>query len=267
VRRVVDALGDLPHILFEISNECANTAEAWAWQYRMLEVAKRHLASRGFPRPVGITASAGWLGDRDLIAPRLASSAADWTSPDGEPYKTNPPPADGAKVSIVDSDHVWGLGGQSVDWCWQVFTRGHNLLSMDSLKTPDVAGRSFSNDTTPEQAAGEDAAREGIRQTRMAAEMVDLRGVRARGDLSSTGFAIADPVDGDFVVYAPKGGAFTLDLSGARGKRLAARWVDTGAGTVSEGGVVEGGSASQSFAAPAGRAAALVLRPADRPRR
>ena len=264
VRRVVDALGDLPHILFEISNECANTAEAWAWQYRMLDVAKRHQASRGFKHPVGITASAGWLGDRDLIAGRLADSAADWTSPDGEPYKVDPPPADGAKVSIVDSDHVWGLGGQSVDWCWKVFTRGHNLLSMDSLKTPDIAGRAVSTDTTPEQAAGEDAAREGIRQTRMAAEMIDLRGVRSRGDLCSTGFALADPADGDFVVYAPKGGPFTLDLSGAAGKRLAVRWVDTEAGTVAEGGAVEGGNAAHGFSAPAGRATALVLWPAGR---
>jgi hypothetical protein len=264
VRRVVDALADLPHVLFEISNESANTEETWDWQDRMLDVAKRHLASRGLARPVGLTASAGWLGGRDRIAVRLAGSAADWVSPDGDRYKTDPPPADGAKVSIVDSDHVWGLGGQSVDWCWQCFTRGHNLWSMDSLKTPDIAGRPASTNTSAEQAAAEDAAREGIRQTRTAAEMVDLRGARARGDLCSTGFALADPADGDFVAYAPKGGAFVLDLSGARGKRLAARWVDTGAGAVSEAGVVEGGNASQGFAAPAGRATALVLRPVDR---
>lgn len=264
VRRVVDALGDLPHLLFEVSNESANDEGTWDWQDRMLDTAKRRLAERGWGRPVGLTAAAGWLGGRDRIAARLAGSAADWVSPDGDRYKTDPPPADGAKVSIVDSDHVWGLGGQSVDWCWQVFTRGHNLWSMDSLKNPGIAGSPPSTNTSPEQAAAEDAAREGIRQTRMASEMVDLRGARSRGALCSTGFLLADPADGDFVAYAPAGGAFTLDLSGAAGKRLAAWWVDTGAGTVSEAGAVEGGNAAQGFSTPGGRPAALVLRPADR---
>lgn len=264
IRRMVDTLGDLPHILFEVSNESANTDDAWAWQNHVVSVVKRHQALRGRRHPVGLTASAGWLGDRDRINARLAASDADWTSPDGQHYKTDPPAATGAKVSIVDSDHIWGTGGQSVDWVWQTFTRGHNVLSMDWLKTPNIAGRSAQQDITPEQAAAEDAAREGIRQTRMVAEMVDLRGVRSRGDLSSTGFALADPADGDFVVYAPVGGGFALDLSGAAGKRLAVRWVDVAVGTVAEGGTVEGGNAAQGFAAPAGRPAALVLRPRER---
>ena len=265
-RRVVDALDDLPNVLFEISNETANTDEAWAWQNHMLGVVKRHDALRGFRHPVGMTAAA-WMDDRAGIDARLARSAADWTSPGGQNYEDDPPAATGAKVSVLDTDHIWGIGGQSVDWVWRAFTRGHNILSMDSLRTPDLAGRSvrYDADTTREQIAAEDAAREGIRQTRMVAEMLDLRGVRSRGDLSSTGYALADPADGDCVVYAPKGGAFTLDLSGSAGKRLVARWVDVQAGTVAEGGAVEGGNAAQRFAAPTGgKPAALVLRPADR---
>ena len=263
VRAVLDALNDLPNVLFEISNEAANTDEAWAWQNHMLGVAKRHDGVRGLRHPVGLTAAAAWMGDRAGIDARLAGSAADWTSPDGLRHEADPPPATGAKVSIVDTDHIWGIGGQSLDWVWRTFTRGHNILSMDSLRTPDLAGRSVRYDTTPEQAAAEDAAREGIRQTRAVAAMLDLRGMRSRGELSSTGFALADPADGDFVVYAPEGGGFTLDLSGTAGKRLAVGWVDAEAGTVAEGGAVEGGNASQSFAAPAGRATALVLRPSE----
>jgi hypothetical protein len=265
VRRVVDALDDLPNVLFEVSNETANTDEAWAWQNHMLGVVKRHDASRGLVHPAGLTSSA-WGDDRAGIDARLARSDADWTSPGGQNHEDDPPAATGAKVSVLDTDHIWGIGGQSVDWVWKAFTRGHNLLSMDSLRTPDLAGRSvrYDADTTPEQIAAEDAAREGIRQTRMAAEMLDLRGVRSRGDLCSTGYALADPADGDFVAYAPEGGGFALDLSGAAGKRLAVRWVDVGAGTVAEGGAVEGGNAAQRFAAPAGKGAALVLRPAER---
>lgn len=267
-RRVVDALDDLPNVLFEINNETSNTDEGWAWQNHMLGVVKRHDALRGLRHPVGLTTSAMWFGDRGAIPARLAASDADWISPEDERYKTDPPPATGAKVSVVDTDHLWGVGGQSLDWIWMTFTRGHNIWSMDSLKGPDLAGRSmrYDADTTPDKVAAEDAAREGIRQTRLAAEMLDLRGVRSRGDLSSTGFALADPPDGDFAVYAPKGGGFTLDLTGAAGKRLAARWVDVEAGTATEGATVEGGNAAQPFAAPAGRPAALVLRPESRAR-
>ncbi len=267
VRRVVDALDDLPNVLFEISNETANTDEAWAWQNHMLAVVKRHDASRGLRHPVGLTAPAGWMGDRAAINARLARSDADWTSPDGEHYKNDPPAATGAKVSIVDTDHIWGIGGQSLDWVWRTFTRGHNLLSMDSLRTPDLAGRSvrYDAETTPEKIAAEDEAWEGIRQTRLVAEMLDLRGVGSRGDFSSTGFALADPADGDCVAYAPEGGGFTLDLSGSAGKRLAASWVDVEAGTAAEGGVVEGGNTARRFAAPiVGKPAALVLRPVER---
>jgi hypothetical protein len=269
VRRVVDALDDLPNVLFEISNETASTEEGWAWQHHMLAVVKRHDALRGgFRHPVGLTAAAAWIGDEAGINDRLAGSDADWFSPTGSTYQSDPPPASGAKVSIVDTDHLWGIGGQSVDWVWRTFTRGHNLLSMDSLRGPDLAGRSvrYDADSPREQtAAAEAAAREGIRQTRAVSGMVDLRGMRSRAELSSTRYVLADPADGDFVVYAPEGGAFTLDLSGvAAGNRLRAGWVDVEAGTVVESAAVEGGNAAQ-FAPPfAGRPAALVLRPERR---
>jgi hypothetical protein len=233
----------------------------------MLAVVKRHDGSRGLRHPVGLTAPAPWMGDRAAANARLAASDADWTSPNGEGHDTDPPAATGAKVSVLDTDHIWGIGGQSVDWVWRAFARGHNVLSMDSLKGPDLAGRSvrYDAESTPEKVAAEDAAREGIRQTRRVSEMLDLRGARSRGDLSSTGFALADPADGDFVVYAPEGGRFTLDLSGTAGQRLAASWVDVEAGTVAGAATVEGGDAARRFDAPTGgRPAALVLRPAER---
>lgn len=268
VRRVVDALDDLPNVLFEISNETANTDEAWAWQDRMLAVVRRHDGACGLRHPVGMTAAGWWMGDRASINARLAASGADWTSPDGQGFETDPPAATGAKVSVLDTDHIWGIGGQSVDWVWRAFARGHNVLSMDSLRTPDLAGRSvrYDADSTPAKVAAEDAAREGIRQTRAVAELLDLRGMRSRGDLCSTGYALANPAGGGFVAYAPEGGRFTLDLSGAIGKRLEAEWVDVEAGTLAGGGSLEGGSATHGFAAPAGKPAALVLRPEGRNR-
>ena len=52
---------------------------------------------------------------------------------DGKPkfnYRTNPPPADGRKVILTDTDHLWGVGGD-VAWVWKSFLRGLNPLFMD----------------------------------------------------------------------------------------------------------------------------------------
>src|SRR5947207_1209070 len=37
----------------------------------------------------------------------------------------------GKKVSVNDTDHLWGHGG-TVSWAWKSFVRGHNTLLMDS---------------------------------------------------------------------------------------------------------------------------------------
>ena len=44
--------------------------------------------------------------------------------------QTDPGAADGSKVSILDTDHIWGVGGTNT-WVWRAFTRGHNPIYMD----------------------------------------------------------------------------------------------------------------------------------------
>jgi hypothetical protein len=60
--------------------------------------------------PIGMT-SDGYGGADDTD--RLFDSPADWISPspDRDDYKGNPPAATGAKVVILDTDHLWGVGG------------------------------------------------------------------------------------------------------------------------------------------------------------
>jgi len=262
VRKVAETVGDLPHVLYEVANEANNDPDGWAWQRHILDVIRqvdqdRHLA--------GITAAEWWSGDRHAIGGELAASAASWTSPDGADYMDGSvPEATGAKVSIVDTDHLWGTGGMSTGFVWEVFTRGHNYWQMDTLGGKGIRGASEFHEHEGKQGA-EDAGREGIRQTMLAAKMVDLNGVRDRGDLSSTGFALADPADGEFIVYAPSGGAFAVDLSGAAERVLGARWINVSDGAVVDAPSVAGGGASRSFTAPFAGAAALILTDADAP--
>jgi hypothetical protein len=102
VRKVVETVNDLDNVLYEVVNEGGQ--KEWDWWV----VDTVHDAERGKPKqhPVGLTGHG---------AERLASllaSPADWVSPgrqDG--YGEDPPAWDGRKVSLLDTDHVWGVGG------------------------------------------------------------------------------------------------------------------------------------------------------------
>jgi hypothetical protein len=257
VRKVVDTLRDLPNVIYEVGNEFDQAS--MGLQQHLVEVIRR---ADGGAHPVGITAPNWWTGDRGTIAGNLAGSNADWVSPDGSGgYMTgDPPAASGRKVSIVDTDHLWGHGGMSVSTPWEMFTRGHGgYMQMDTLTGTGIPGVSGTF-RVDDGGAGERGGREGIRQTMLVSRMIDLNGMREAGRLSSTGFAIADPADGEFVVYAPRGGSFTLDLSGARGQ-LQVFWVDVDSGAVARADAVAAGAA-HTFHSPYGHAA-LVL--TDRP--
>ena len=61
----------------------------------------------------------------------LLKSPADWISPNPDGgYRDKPPAADGKKVIITDTDHLWGVGGNRA-WVWKSFLRGLNPIFMD----------------------------------------------------------------------------------------------------------------------------------------
>ena len=65
-----------------------------------------------------------------------------------EDYKEDPPAADGRKVMLPDTDHLWGHGGNP-GWVWKCFARGHNPIFMDPWQglylgaTEEIAPWSF----------------------------------------------------------------------------------------------------------------------------
>lgn len=120
-RKVVDTVGDLDHVLWEISNE--SPGESRDWQYHLI----RHLKALS-PIPVGMTSCFPRGRNEDLFR-----SPADWISPNHRGgYKRSPPPADGKKVILLDTDHLWGIGG-GADWVWKSFLAGHHPIYMDPL--------------------------------------------------------------------------------------------------------------------------------------
>ena len=85
------------------------------------------------------------------------------------------------------------------------------------------------------------------------ARKLNLAQVTPRGELSSTGFCLAQTpgVGAEYLVYAPNGGSFTLDLSAMPITRsLAVEWFNPADGKTITQRPVPAGSRSQSFSAP-----------------
>jgi hypothetical protein len=90
---------------------------------------------------------------------------------------------------------------------------------------------------------------------------MDLAKMTAHASLSSTGYCLAQtPATGaEYLVYAPNGGSFTVDLRAMVSSRtLNVEWFDPGTGTTTSGGTVSAGSV-QSFTPPFSGDAVLYL--------
>jgi hypothetical protein len=137
----------------------------------------------------------------------LFASPAEWISPNpdaasGYNYRENPPPADGQKVILSDTDHLWGIGGD-VSWVWRSFLRGLNPVFMDPYK------RQILSNGSDEQW---DPVRRAMGDTRRFAERMDLAGMTPQPNLASTSWCLAQ-AGTEYLVYQPKSGeAFTVDL-------------------------------------------------------
>jgi hypothetical protein len=247
LRKVVDTVNDLDNVLYEIANEAAGNSTAW--QFEMIETLNQHQATKPRRHPVGMTyQNAG--GDNAT----LFASAADWISPGGSepgggavPYGTDPPAADGSKVILSDTDHIWGTSpGADSNWVWRSFTRGLNPIYMDPLDG--------------------DPAHTGVRramgQTLGYARRLDLVNTTPRGDLTSTAHCLANP-GSEYLVYKPGGGAFNVNLGETAGT-YRVEWFRPATGAFSLAPDITA-SGQQNFTPPFGGDAVLYLRSTNLP--
>ena len=245
VKKVIDTLNDLDNVLYEISNESDGGSEQW--QYHMIEVIKAYEATKPQQHPVGITVA--WPGGSNQA---LFASDADLISPNGG--LDNPPAADGSKVIINDTDHLCGICGDRV-WVWKSFTRGLNPIFMDQY---DDSYKLEGGGYDPNN-ANDVSLRHNLGYTRGYAERMQLLALKPRSDLSSTGYALANPAasGAEYLVYAPNGGTFTVDLRGTTGA-VNVEWFNPRNGSTVVGVAVNGG-ASRSFTTPFAGDAVLYL--------
>ena len=237
VRKVIDTLGDLDHVLWEIGNECHGGSVKW--QYQMIRFVKTYEATRPKQHPVGMTGAP--IGTKDLMA-----SPADWISPPGKDWLTDPPANDGKKVILVDNDHCdpWR---QDADWAWKNLFRGHQFILMDGYIDFRIGSPGKPDPKW-------DVTRQAMGRARKLAEQIKLAGLVPNTKLASTGYCLASSA-GVFrcAVYLPKGGEVSVDLSAVKGS-LAAIWIEAESGNSPAASDVIGGARRQlaaPFAGPA----------------
>lgn len=237
IRNVIDTVHDLPNVLWEVANESsgggkvdAAFAEAlgkrgspeWGdsteWQYWVIDVVKSYEREMGYDtHPIGMTMQFPVPEQTKVNDPLFGSHAA-WISPGyddeifavgghpmapGSPqsrWLEDPPAADGRKVVITDTDHYAPGRGDAL-WAWKSFLRGHHPILMDfgiigGVNPPDPSSGA------PMSFEAFEPARYAMGDTVRFAERVDLIEMEPRGELTSTGYALANPGE-EYLVLQP----------------------------------------------------------------
>jgi Putative collagen-binding domain of a collagenase len=234
VRKVIDTVGDLDNVLYEIANESGEYSTAW--QLHVLRVIREYERRKGIRHPVGMTYQ--HVGGKNQT---LWEGPADWISPKWivTKWTFRYPLPNGRKVVLSDTDHHCGVCGDE-GFVWKTFTRGHNVILMDPLDKSGTRER----------------ARRAMGVARGLAERIDLARTRPFLRLSSTRFTLARR-GYEYVTYQPVGRPFTVDLRGAP-RRLRVEWIHPVSGRIVRAGTVVGG-AVRRFEAPFRGQAVLYL--------
>ena len=258
IRKVIDTVHDLPNVLYEVANESSgggsidtpfaqmlgmadvpDWGDSTAWQYWVIDVVKEHERRMGYDtHPIGMTMQFP-VRDQTKVNDVLFASAAEWISPGyddemfakgGHPMAPKsppsrwfaaPPPADGAKVVITDTDHYAPGKGDAL-WAWKSFLRGHHPILMD-FGIIDVVNHLDPSLGVPPYEAFE-PARLAMGDTRRYAEQMSLVDMMPSGDLTSTGYALANP-GSEYLVLQPSETADPFRVRLMRGT-YAVEWFD-----------------------------------------
>jgi len=257
VRQVVETVNDLDNVLYEIANESGSYSTEW--QYHLIRFIHEYEKGKPKQHPVGMTFQ--WAAKQRGTNAALFDSPADWISPNPDGgYRDDPPAADGRKVILNDTDHLWGIGGNP-QWVWKSFLRGLNPLFMDPYSRPgDLSTESVWTDhltDAPRLDPRWEPVRRSLGYTRRFAERMNLAQAIPHNELASSQYCLANP-GVEYLVYLPDGGEVTVDLTAATGA-LAVEWFNPRTGDGTDGGSVMSGE-KRAFQAPFEGDAVLYLR-------
>ncbi len=236
IRKVVDTVNDLDNTLYEVINEGGEKE----WNWWVITTVKEYERTKPNQHPVGNTGHGA-----ERLASMLASPA-DWISPGrADGFAEDPPAWNEKKVSLLDTDHVWGVGGNPA-WVWRSFLRGHNPIFMDPYNGSVLGdGRDW------------ESLRAALGQTRQLAERLNLAQMTPRNKLASTGYCLATPGT-EYLVYQPKSGEpFAIEL---RWGSYRYEWFNPAKAEIGGSGNFKTSGGMQQFTAPFEADAVLWLK-------
>jgi hypothetical protein len=274
VEKVIDTLNDLPNVLWIVSEEAPHNSTWWnAYQIahiRAYEARKAHQHPIGYaalnqaPDSILDNSDADWIAPQARVSPLLSCGS-------GKPA---------CKVNINDSDHsYWEMWNetpqQNRNWAWENFTNGNQALFMDPYliyyprETRNMCV-SPTKGVCTEPDARYDNLRDNLGYILRYSRKLNLAQVTPQGgcptsrcgSVCSTSYCLAQtPSAGaEYLVYAPSGGTFTVDLSAMPASRtLAVEWFNPATGVATAGNPIPSGSSSQAFTPPFSGDAVLYL--------
>jgi hypothetical protein len=262
LQKIIDTINYLGNVVFEVSNESHRSSTKW--HYHVIDFVHNYEKTKKNQHPIGMTSQNAYKlrgMNEDLF-----SGPADWISPSieaesGYNYAYNPPPGDGRKVIFSDTDHLWGIGGDS-EWVWKSFTRGLNVLFMDPYDTgfmdPNDSGLINRGEIDPDW----DSARKAMGQTRDFAERMDLANMVPHAELTHSHYCLANPGH-SYLVYYPTEMTkrVQVDLRGCDGW-VSIQWFNPDTGNSIEGEKIHGGT-KRVFFSPFANGAVLFLNKVD----
>lgn len=262
VKKVIDEVNDLDNVLYEICNEAytGSSSSSTAWQYLMIDSIHAYESRKPKQHPVGMTAQWPDFDGGNFANNALFASNADWISPNWNNYTENMPPATGAKVIILDTDHIWGVGGDRV-WAWMAFMRGLNPIYMDIFDGKAYGcGASDFDSSIASSIPNMLSLRKNLGYIRSYAERMNLTALIPRGDLVSyPNYCLANPssIGGEYLVYLKDVNNINVNLTGGP-SLLKVEWFNSATGITVSGGTIAGG-AVRSLTSPFASDAVLYL--------
>jgi hypothetical protein len=266
VKKTIDTLNDLPNVLWIVSEE-APMRSTW-WNDHLISLVRACEKEMQFQHPIGY---AGLENPPDSI---LYNSDADWVAPSARisPTRSCGSGNPACKVNVNDSDHsyfgMWNeTPQQNRNYAWENFTTGNQVLFMDPyLVYYPRQNRNLCLSVVNGIGSRPDPRWENFRNNLgyilRISRKLDLANITPESPLCSTRFCLAQtpPVGAEYLIYAPSGGAFTVDLSAMpKSRTLAVEWFNPATGTTLPGKRIPAGSSSQSFIPPFGGDAVLYL--------
>jgi hypothetical protein len=275
VKKVIDTLNDLPNVIWEVAEEQPGASMTW-WAPHVMGVLRAYEGGKAFQHPVGI----GSLNYNDRNDGTLYGSVADWVAPtiNANVFPANVSTNNQGKVAINDSDHslFWpaftnsdsSIQDQNLrGYLWENITNGaEGVVFMDPYEIFWTGSPNRNNCVNPSNqiCAGVDTKYDKFRSSMGFAQQyvnarMDLLKATPQGGLASTGFCLADnaATGAEYLVYAPSGGTFTVNLS-ATTRALNVEWFNPATGGTTAVAPITGGS-TKSFTAPFSGDAVLYL--------